>query len=217
MKRFWTVTILSLFASLTLSAAGIPKPEAADTRPTVLAFCDSITHGYSGYLQDRMNQHWNIIRQGFGGETSFGGLARLITYLENNPAPTVAVIMYGTNDAIHGAMMGETQHTPEMVAQNMLQMADMLTSRGTIVFLGYPLGVAPAREGLSDENNRNLRLLQGFLDDTRIAIKKSKGSYRIVDFRIQDRKYYADAFHMTEAGNGILVNRIVNGLNKVLD
>lgn len=223
--------VLSLSLALLLGIQHQANAQAPD-RPTVLTWGDSITWGYTPYMEDRKGLYWNITNGGVGGETSWGGKERLENDLLDNAAPQYAVIMYGTNDAVRymANLLDPTRFTdhiysPRSVAENLLAMAEMLSLRGTKVVVGLPLGVVPRPPGYEGSDDIR-RILQDFLAETRVEMKRILKEYErdptrefaskliTVDFRTRSLRFFADAFHLNEQGNQVLVPRLIKAVDK---
>lgn len=84
---------------------------AADSRPAIVCFGDSLTAGqgldateaYPAVLQkllDRQGYRYRVVNLGASGETSQDGVARMSMVLAEKPA--VVVLEYGANDGLRG-------------------------------------------------------------------------------------------------------------------
>jgi len=93
-------------------------PAAADDRPIILAFGDSLTAGSglpsgSGYPEilqgelDKRGYRYRVVNAGVGGDTTGGGLARLQSGL--NLHPEIVILELGGNDGLRGLPMDSMQ------------------------------------------------------------------------------------------------------------
>ncbi len=106
--RRWSI----LLAALAINAA--PAPTAAQARPLVLAFGDSLTAGYGldrglGFapqLQASLRRHGiaaSVTDGGVSGDTSQAGRARLGWTLDGLPRkPDLVILELGANDMLRG-------------------------------------------------------------------------------------------------------------------
>lgn len=87
------------------------EPPAADERPVIAAFGDSLTAGYGvppgsgypGFLQrelDARGLEYRVVNEGISGETTAQGLVRSGAVLARKPR--WAIVCYGANDGLRG-------------------------------------------------------------------------------------------------------------------
>lgn len=99
-------------------AAQPPPTRAADPRPVIACFGDSLTAGFGletgqsfpDVLQtelDRRGYHYRVANLGVSGDTSQDGVARLAIALEEKPA--IAVVELGANDGLRGQPIAGTE------------------------------------------------------------------------------------------------------------
>jgi acyl-CoA thioesterase-1 len=124
--------------------ASTPKPAAvaADNRPAIVCFGDSLTAGlgvdadksYPAVLQaelDRGGYRYRIVNFGVSGDTTQDGLERLPLVLAEKPS--VVVLEFGANDGLRGQPVSITEG-------NLGQMIEALEKAGiTIVLAGITL------------------------------------------------------------------------------
>ena len=90
----------------------LKTPEAAATRPKIVAFGDSLTAGfglteresYPFLLQEKLNAegyHYEVVNAGVSGDTSLGGLERIDWVLEQEDVE-ILVLELGANDLLRG-------------------------------------------------------------------------------------------------------------------
>ncbi len=131
-RRFFTAALAAALGGG--SAIALP---AADTRPTIVAFGDSLTAGhglepgqsYPDNLQkllDRRGLRYRVVNQGISGDTTDGGLDRVRQALELKPA--VVILELGANDGLRGLPLTLTSF-------NLARMIDLFHRGGAKVLL----------------------------------------------------------------------------------
>jgi acyl-CoA thioesterase-1 len=134
---------------------------AADSRPVVVCFGDSLTAGqgldagqaYPEVLQgllDRAGYHYRVVNLGANGETSQDGLERIPMVLAEKPA--VVVLEFGANDGLRGQPVANTE-------RNLAQMIAQLQTAGVRIVLAgitLPPNYGPAYIQRFDAMYRNL-------------------------------------------------------------
>jgi acyl-CoA thioesterase-1 len=106
--------------------APAPASSAADTRPILVTFGDSLTAGVAGksypdWLQELLDARglrYRVDNQGISGDTTTDGLARIGNVVAEHPA--LVVLEFGGNDGLRGIPV-------ESTAANLDQMAATLT------------------------------------------------------------------------------------------
>jgi acyl-CoA thioesterase-1 len=125
MKKLWLIAMAGLLWA------------AADSRPVIVCFGDSLTAGqgldageaYPEVLQkvlDRRGLRYRVVNLGASGETSQNGLARVPMVLAEKPA--IVVLEFGANDGLRGQPVANTE-------KNLAQMIGQLQAGGTRVVL----------------------------------------------------------------------------------
>lgn len=115
--------------------AGLAR--AADTRPVIAAFGDSLTAGYGlaaglsypDFLQKIIDQNkykYRVVNLGISGDTTGGGLSRLQSVLALKPE--LVILELGANDGLRGLPLSATRH-------NLDQMIDAIRKSGAKVLL----------------------------------------------------------------------------------
>ena len=110
---------------------------AADTRPVIVAFGDSLTAGhglepgesYPDVLQKLLDQRglrYRVVNQGISGDTTSGGLDRVKLALQLKPA--VVILELGANDGLRGLPLTATR-------ANLASMIDQFRRGGARVLL----------------------------------------------------------------------------------
>ena len=118
-----------------------PEP-AADPRPVIVAFGDSLSAGYGAepgksypdFLQkeiDRAGLKYRVVNEGISGDTTSGGVERLDRVIGMKPA--IVILELGGNDGLRGLPQSVTR-------ANMEKMVGALRGAGiTVVLAGMTL------------------------------------------------------------------------------
>ena len=126
-----------LFGSFAVAAA-----LAADQRPAIVAFGDSLTAGYGAepgnsyadFLQKELDQagfKWRVVNAGVSGDTTTDGVNRLSEVLAYKPR--VVILEFGGNDGLRGLPIDTTR-------ANLDQMIAAIRKAGaTVVLAGMTL------------------------------------------------------------------------------
>lgn len=102
---------------------------AADTRPVIACFGDSLTAGfgvdsglsYPDFLQkmiDRKGYRYRVVNLGISGDTTSGGLSRIQTAIAMRPA--ITILELGGNDGLRGVPLTATRDNMEKMIQALL-------------------------------------------------------------------------------------------------
>jgi acyl-CoA thioesterase I len=113
------------------------QPHAADSRPVILAFGDSLTSGYGvprgrGYPEqlqktlDAGGYSYRVANMGVPGDTTASALARMKRALSLNPA--IVIVELGGNDSSSGVR-------PTQTRTNLEEMIQQFRNRGIVVVL----------------------------------------------------------------------------------
>ena len=97
---------------------GMLSATAADNRPVIVAFGDSLTAGfgaepgnsYPDFLQKDLDQrglHWRVVNAGDSGDTTTDGLNRVGEVLSYHPA--IVIVEFGGNDGLRGLPLETTR------------------------------------------------------------------------------------------------------------
>jgi acyl-CoA thioesterase-1 len=118
-RRFFVPALL-LWTFVTFLFCVLPTATlyAADTRPVIVAFGDSLTAGYGlgpgeSYpdglqkLLDQRKLRYRVVNQGISGDTTSGGAARVKQALQVKPA--IVVLELGANDGLRGLPLTATR------------------------------------------------------------------------------------------------------------
>jgi acyl-CoA thioesterase I len=120
-----------------VAASPAPPPAAADSRPAIVCFGDSLTAGFGldpgqsfpDLLQaelDRRGYRYRVANLGVSGDTSQDGLARLAIAMEEKPA--IALVELGANDGLRGEPVANTEN-------NLAQIIEAFQKAGARVVL----------------------------------------------------------------------------------
>ena len=103
------------------------EKEAADTRPVIVAFGDSLSAGYGlepgqsypDFLQKKLDAAgfaYRVVNEGISGDTSSGGAARVDSVLGHKPR--IVVLALGANDGLRGIPVTQTrENLDQIIAQ----------------------------------------------------------------------------------------------------
>lgn len=108
---------------------------------TILALGDSLTEGYGipkdtafpAVLENLLREkHYNVslVNLGLSGDTTAGGLQRLLRYLANNPVPDAAIVELGANDAFANTPPEEVYNTLDTI------LSIFMTQKVPVLFAG---------------------------------------------------------------------------------
>ncbi len=136
---------LGLLVALWLGCSPSPEPApqprahtaAADTRPVIVAFGDSLTAGfnvepresYPDYLQqllDARGYQYRVVNAGIGGDTTGSGLDRVDSIIAMKPA--IVILELGGNDGLRGLPLERTRTNLEAIL-------DRLEASGAVTVL----------------------------------------------------------------------------------
>ncbi len=152
----WTATA----ALCLLAACNRPVPRLAPLAPgaVILAFGDSVTYGtgaepsesYPKVLEE-LTRH-SVVNAGLPGEVTEEGLRRLPGVLDVE-RPALLILCHGGNDFLR-------HETDERIEQNLMQMAELATTRGlAVVLIGVPKpGLVLRTSGIYSKVARDLAL-----------------------------------------------------------
>jgi len=123
-------------AASTAPAPSSPAP-AADTRPAIVCFGNSITAGFGlepgeGFPEllqkdlDRRGLTYQVVNMGVSGDTTQDGLSRLSLALDEKPA--IAILELGANDGLRGV-------PADIIQANLSRMIEAFQSAGARVIL----------------------------------------------------------------------------------
>ena len=136
-KRFHDMPMPACLMLLWLLTSGEFTASAADDRPRIVAFGDSLTAGlgvqadesYPAQLQRRLDSQghrYRVINAGVSGDTTAGGLRRIPWILNNKPE--LVILELGANDGLRGLSV-------DLTKDNLRQIIRQLQGAGTTVVL----------------------------------------------------------------------------------
>ncbi|HET9086729.1 MAG TPA: arylesterase [Acidobacteriaceae bacterium] len=107
-----------------IAAPVATAPAVVDTRPTIVAFGDSLTAGYGtqpgqsypDYLQqdlDARGYRYRVINEGVSGNTSKDGVLRVRSIVKLHPA--VVIVAFGGNDGLRGVPILDSEMNLETI------------------------------------------------------------------------------------------------------
>jgi acyl-CoA thioesterase-1 len=113
---FWH--LVRRFRFLFALGAGLRALRAADSRPVIAAFGDSLSAGfgvdaglsYPDFLQTKLNEagyKYRVINAGISGDTTSDGLARVGAVIAAKPQ--IVVLEFGGNDGLRGLPLARTR------------------------------------------------------------------------------------------------------------
>lgn len=189
-----------------LAACGAP---ARDT-PVVWVLGDSLTTRTARQLA-LLRPDWTVRDLGVGGERSDATRARLARLLADEPPPSVAVVVTGTNDVVAGRLEGVPGYDPWRAAANVARMVAALRTAGVVPIVALPVGAPPPAPGDSPDGRRRLRALRRGLRDLRAALR---GFAPRVDLRLTEPALFQDALHPTPDGGAVLARRVARAVER---
>lgn len=137
MKRLSDMLVPAFLMLLWPFTSGAISSSAADDRPRIVAFGDSLTAGfgvqadesYPAQLQRRLDSlgyRFRVINAGVSGDTTAGGLRRVPWVLNNKPE--LVILELGANDGLRGLPVDQTR-------SNLRQIIRQLQEAGTTIVL----------------------------------------------------------------------------------
>lgn len=196
----------------------VPAPEtqeAADTRPAIVTFGDSLSEGYGAepgesypdYLQqaiDRKGYSYKVVNMGISGDTTTGGLNRIRAAIALDPE--IVILELGGNDGLRGLPVPATRDNLEkMIAA--LRDADI-----EVVLAGMTL-----------PPNYGPEYIKSFEQMYRDLAKKHDLTF--IPFLLEDiaRKFrenpglmQRDGIHPTAEGNRLVADTVIRYLEPLL-
>ena len=184
---------------------------AADTRPVIVAFGDSLTAGhglapgesYPDVLQKLLDQRglrYRVVNQGISGDTTSGGLDRVQQALQLKPA--VVILELGANDGLRGLPLTATR-------ASLASMIDQFRRGGAKVLLA----------GMTLPRNYGPDYVQGFEQVYRDLAREKRVA--IIPFLLEGvatdpRLMQPDALHPTAEGTRRVAANVMRYLQPLL-
>jgi acyl-CoA thioesterase-1 len=184
---------------------------AADSRPRIVCFGDSLTAGYGtepgqaypDYLQadlDKLGYGYRVVNAGVSGNTTKDGVERLERVLAMKPA--IIVVEFGGNDGLRGLRIADTR-------ANMDKIVSTLTASGTKVVLA----------GITLPPDYGPDYIRQFNETYQILARQ----YRLplLPFLLRgvfgvDGMMQADRTHATAAGNKVVADNVLTLIQPLL-
>lgn len=203
MSRIFRFKCIQCFLLLLLATSG-QSLAAAETKPTILVFGDSLSaaygipreRGWVALLQQQLDQRSlkrEVINASTSGETTSGGLARLRQLL-NQHQPDLVLIQLGANDGLRG-----------------LPVADMRRNLDAMIALSQQSGAKVALIGVLIPPNYGPRYTQEFKETYRLLAQQHK--LPLVPFLLEGVAGKADlmqddGLHPTAAAQTIVLDNV---------
>jgi acyl-CoA thioesterase-1 len=184
--------------------AEVPMPtQAADSRPVVVAFGDSLSAGYGAeagasypdFLQkeiDAAGLVYRVVNQGVSGDTTSGGLARVTQATDLKPY--LVILELGGNDGLRGLPLAVTR-------ENLDQMVAAFKAAGAKVMLA----------GMTLPRNYGPDYVKEFEQIYPMLEKKHKiprMKFLLDGVAMQPGLMQQDQIHPTAAGNKIVAHNV---------
>jgi acyl-CoA thioesterase I len=211
-KQFHSILVpicVMLLGPITSEATSF---SAADNRPRIVAFGDSLTAGlgvqaddsYPAQLQRRLDSlgyHYRVINAGVSGDTTAGGLRRVPWILNNKPE--LVILELGANDGLRGLPVNQTN-------SNLRRIIRQLQEAGTMVVLA----------GMKLPPNYGQDYTASFEAMYRMLAKESR--LPLVPFFLEgvggsSSLNQADGIHPTKEGYEVIVEQVLKVLKPVLN
>ena len=184
---------------------------AADTRPVIVAFGDSLTAGHGlepgqsfpddlQKLLDQRGRRYRVVNQGISGDTTGGGLDRVKQALELRPV--VVILELGANDGLRGLPLTATR-------ANLAQMIDEFRKGGAKVLLA----------GMTLPRNYGPDYVQGFEKVFRDLAREKRVAtipFLLEGVATDPRLMQADALHPTAEGARRVATTVLGYLQPLL-
>lgn len=214
MRRARTLLARSLPVVLILVwpfAVDAASPSAADTRPRIVAFGDSLTAGlgvqaddsYPAQLQrklDDLKYPYRVINAGVSGDTTAGGLRRVPWILNNKPE--LVILELGANDGLRGLSIDQTKNNLEQVVKQLREAGAVVVLAGMKLPPNYGEDYTTRFEAIYPALAREYHLpfIPFFLEGVGGASSLNQ----------------ADGIHPTKEGYEIVVEQVLKVLKTVL-
>jgi len=198
-------------AAATAAPGSAPRAPAADGRPVIVAFGDSLTAGYGAdpgksypdFLQqelDRRGLRYRVVNAGISGDTTTDGLARLsmVTALK----PAVVIVEFGGNDGLRGLPIATTRANLEQIV------AELKQSGTKVLLAGMTL---PPNYGPD-----YIRDFQRIYVDLAAKEKAPRIPFLLDGVAGTTRYMQQDGLHATGEGNRIVAGTVMRSLEPLL-
>lgn len=195
----------------TAPVAAPAKPSAstpaADPRPVIVTFGDSLTAGGEGsypfFLQqelDRRGYRYRVINEGVAGDTTTDGLARIETVLADKPE--LVVLELGGNDGLRGIPVPVTQANLERIVEQ------LLAAHIRVVLAGITL---PPNYG-----KEYIRPFEAMYRQLATSFHLTFIPFLLKDVALVEGMMGADGIHPTAKGNRVVAANVLRALEPLL-
>ncbi len=212
MKRLSDMLVPAFLMLLWPFTSGAISSSAADDRPRIVAFGDSLTAGfgvqadesYPAQLQRRLDSlgyRFRVINAGVSGDTTAGGLRRVPWVLNNKPE--LVILELGANDGLRGLPVDQTR-------SNLRQIIRQLQEAGTTIVLA----------GMKLPPNYGQDYAAGFEAMYRMLAKEYR--LALIPFFLEgvggsSSLNQADGIHPTKEGYEVIVEQVLKVLRPMLN
>ncbi|MBI4873275.1 MAG: arylesterase [Acidobacteria bacterium] len=188
-----------------------PVRTAADDRPVILAFGDSLSAGhglgpgssYADFLQkelDRKGYRYRVVNEGISGDTTGGGLSR--AEAAASLRPRVVILELGANDGLRGLPVEATR-------ANLAETIDIFERAGAkIVLCGMTL---PRNYGFD-----YIRSFEKLFRDLSREKKAALVPFFLEGVATRPELMQSDGLHPTAEGNAIVAQTVLKHLEPLL-
>ena len=185
-----------------------PAPKAADPRPIIAVFGDSISAGYGlqagQSFPDDMQRHldgWHVVNLGISGDTTEQGAARIDTATSLHPK--IVIVELGGNDGLRGMPLASTR-------ANLDQIIVAFQGAGArVVLAGMTLPPNYGPDYIGD--------FQKIYTDLAAKYHVTLIPFLMADIITKDLRYIQpDGIHPTAAGSEIIAGTVLKAIKPLL-
>jgi acyl-CoA thioesterase I len=204
-----------LFLALWLAVGVTGHPSdavAADDRPRIVAFGDSLTAGlgvaveeaYPARLERRLDEHglhYRVINAGVSGDTTAGGLRRVDWVLKSHP--DLVILELGANDGLRGLNLQETKANLERIIRRCQEVSVRVVLAGMKLPPNYGIEYTKGFEAIFPALAKQYRvtLIPFFLDGVAGSASLNQ----------------ADGIHPTSDGYRIIADKVLETVKPLLN
>jgi acyl-CoA thioesterase I len=203
--------LLTLMLLVSVTPALSLEAGAADDRPRIVAFGDSLTAGlgvatedaYPARLQRRLDEQglrYRVINAGVSGDTTAGGLRRVEWVLKSRP--DIVILELGGNDGLRGLNLQETKANLERIIQRCQEASVTVVLAGMKLPPNYGTDYTKAFEAIYPALAKQYRvtLIPFFLDGVAGSASLNQ----------------ADGIHPTSEGYRIIADKVLEQIKRLL-
>jgi acyl-CoA thioesterase-1 len=184
---------------------------AADSRPVVVAFGDSLTAGfgaepgnsYPDFLQkdlDKAGLKWRVVNAGVSGDTTTDGVNRLSEVLAYKPR--IVIVEFGGNDGLRGLQIDATRANLEQIVRTLRE------SGAEVVLAGMTL---PPNYG-----PEYIRSFEKIYQDLAARYKLTRIPFLLEGVATRPELMQRDKLHPTAQGNAIVAETVLRYLRPMV-